>query len=92
MSNCFDPDQARRFVGPDLGPNCLKRLSADDTSIGNVLDRYTVSNANYIFNSYKSLIMAHREIKYMKLINLIISKKKTKKKTKKKKQVGDLCK
>ena len=20
------------FVGPDLGPNCLKRLSADDTS------------------------------------------------------------
>ena len=43
----LDPDQARRkpsafqtvwihnraqcFVGPDLGPNCLKRLSADDT-------------------------------------------------------------
>ena len=21
----------RRFVGPDLGPNCLSRLSADDT-------------------------------------------------------------
>ena len=31
MSNSFDPDQARRFVGPDLGPNCLPRLSADDT-------------------------------------------------------------
>ena len=27
----IDPDQARRFVGPDLGPNCLPRLSADDT-------------------------------------------------------------
>ena len=27
----FDPDQFRRFVGPDLGPNCLQRLSADDT-------------------------------------------------------------
>ena len=25
----LDTDQARRFVGPDLGPNCLQRLSAD---------------------------------------------------------------
>ena len=24
--------QIRRFVGPDLGPNCLLRLSADNTS------------------------------------------------------------
>ena len=32
VSNCLDPDQARHFVGPDLGPNCLQRLSADDTS------------------------------------------------------------
>ena len=32
MSNSFDPGQARHFVGPDLGPNCLQRLSADDTS------------------------------------------------------------
>ena len=32
MSNSLDPDQARRFVGPDLGLNCLQRLSADDTS------------------------------------------------------------
>ena len=31
MSNSLDSDQARRFVGPDLGPNCLQRLSADDT-------------------------------------------------------------
>ena len=31
MSNSLDPDQARRFVGPDLGPNCLPRSSADDT-------------------------------------------------------------
>ena len=28
----MDPGQAQRFVGPDLGPNCLPRLSADDTS------------------------------------------------------------
>ena len=32
MSNSLDPDQARHFVGPDLGPNCLQRLSADETS------------------------------------------------------------
>ena len=31
MSNNLDHDQARRFVGPDLGPNCLPKLSADDT-------------------------------------------------------------
>ena len=26
-----DPDHALHFVEPDLGPNCLQRLSADDT-------------------------------------------------------------
>ena len=33
MSNNLDPDQARNFVGPDLGPNCLQRLSADNQSV-----------------------------------------------------------
>ena len=32
MSNSFDPDQARHYVGPDLGPNCLRMLLTDDTS------------------------------------------------------------
>ena len=32
VSNSLDPDQGRRFVGPDLGPNCLQKLSADITS------------------------------------------------------------
>ena len=31
MSNSLDTDQARHFVGPDLAPNCLKKISADDT-------------------------------------------------------------
>ena len=31
VSNSLDPDQARHFVGPDLRPNCLQKLSADDT-------------------------------------------------------------
>ena len=27
VSNRLDPDQARHFVGPDLGHNCLQKLS-----------------------------------------------------------------
>ena len=30
VSYSLDPDQARHYVRPDLGPNCLQRLSADD--------------------------------------------------------------
>ena len=26
----LNPDQDRHSVGPDVGPNCLQRLSADD--------------------------------------------------------------
>ena len=32
VSNSLDPDQARHIVGPDLGTDCLQKLSADDTS------------------------------------------------------------
>ena len=32
VSNDLDPDQDRSFGGPDLVPNCLQRLSADDKS------------------------------------------------------------
>ena len=32
-SNSLAPDQAWRFVGPDLGSNCLQKLSADDKKI-----------------------------------------------------------
>ena len=30
--NSLDPDQARSFVRPDLGPISLEKLSTDDTS------------------------------------------------------------
>ena len=30
VSNSLDPDQDGRSVGPDLDPNCLQRLSAED--------------------------------------------------------------
>ena len=26
LSSSLDPNQARLFVGPDLGPNCLQRF------------------------------------------------------------------
>ena len=31
VSNRLDPDQAQHFVGCDLVPNCLQKISADDT-------------------------------------------------------------
>ena len=31
VSNTLDPVQARQNVGPELDPNCLQRLSADET-------------------------------------------------------------
>ena len=34
----FDQDRARHSLGPDLGPNCLQRLSADDK-----LEKYLLS-------------------------------------------------
>ena len=30
VSNSLDPDQAGHFVGPDLGSNCLQKLSSED--------------------------------------------------------------
>ena len=31
VSSNFDPNQARQNLGPDLGPNCLQMLLAEDT-------------------------------------------------------------
>ena len=47
MPNSLDPDQARHFVGPDLGLNCLQRLSADDTS---KLNYFTGLNIKFLFD------------------------------------------
>ena len=48
VSNRLDPDQTQRVVGPDLGPNCLNFLSADDTSrlTVNFLNHKAVSGKN----------------------------------------------
>ena len=36
VSNSLDPDQAQHLVRPDLGPNCLRRLSSDNILRQNV--------------------------------------------------------
>ena len=33
VSNNLDTDQARHFVGPDLGPNCLKKGYQQTTKV-----------------------------------------------------------
>ena len=49
MSDSFDHDQARRFIWPDVGPNCLPRLSADDSGRQRV-------NIPMFFQSAQSLL------------------------------------
>ena len=46
VSNSLGPDQDRHFVGPDLEPNCLQRLSEDDQS-----RRYSKERGNSIFKN-----------------------------------------
>ena len=48
MSNSLDLDQARHFVGPDLGPNCLQRLSADDTGRQSLLHSHSCMQHLYL--------------------------------------------
>ena len=38
VSKSLDPDQARHFVWHDLGPNCLQKLSANDTIVGKITE------------------------------------------------------
>ena len=33
MPNGLNPDQEQSCFGPDLGPNCLQRLSADENCL-----------------------------------------------------------
>ena len=47
VPNSLDPDQARHFVGPDLGPNCLPKLSADDKF---ATSRHTVNSSKKLEN------------------------------------------
>ena len=53
MSNGLDQDQDPRSVGPDLGPNCLQRLSADNMLL---LLSADLSNLTFSKNSFRNTI------------------------------------
>ena len=55
MSISLDPDQARHFVGPDLGPNCLQILSADDTSKQRIKVDLVFGKVNFCQGTHKWL-------------------------------------
>ena len=55
MSKSLDPDQARRIVGPDQGPNCLPRLSADDTGRQRVKQAIRMLMQSMDMQDYNSL-------------------------------------
>ena len=50
MSNSLDPDQARRFVGPDLGQNCLPRLSVDTELTNNNISKSLVETSTVMLS------------------------------------------
>ena len=49
VSNSLNPDQAGQNVGPDLGPNCLPRLSAEDTCRQSVIQNRSVADLMGLF-------------------------------------------
>ena len=57
----MDPFKARHFVGPDLGPNCLQRLSADNIR--------RVSQQRQPFPQFNFILFAMRIIMQGNLVN-----------------------
>ena len=51
MSHSLDPDQARHFVRPELGQNCLLWLTADVTSRQRVIALDTISTLIMLITS-----------------------------------------
>ena len=56
----FDSDQARYFVGPDIGSNCLQRLSADGTGrqiVNQTVLLYSTRKPELILNAVEFTIL-----------------------------------
>ena len=67
MSNSLDPDQTGQNVRPDLGLNCLQRLSAEDTSRQRVKYNCMTSFITLrLQNKWKS-IMDHDQLAHLDL-------------------------
>ena len=59
MSNSLDPNQAQPFVRPDLGPNCLQWLLADNKSPpleGKVLNTKQLVDTSFWLKPWLKLI------------------------------------
>ena len=53
MSNSLDPDQDQHSVGPDLSPNCLQRLVANDLVVKELTSFHVIyKNIFLIFVGY----------------------------------------
>ena len=55
VSNRLDPDQARRFVGPDLGPTCLQMLNVS-TDDKNDINEEMINKMHYSIPMHKAII------------------------------------
>ena len=81
VSNSLDPDQATRFVGPELGPYSLQKLSAGDTIVGkdlsiNLLLYFPQKLPKFYQNCIKSAIyMYKRKFRPELFYQLIYEKK-----------------
>ena len=60
----LDQDQDRHSLGPDLGPNCLQRLSADGSFSCFGCHLLTFLKNNFFFFFSKNLSGAHQSVKW----------------------------
>ena len=59
VSNSLDPDQARHFVRPDLGPNCLQSLSKVRKKYRHVVISLGFRSKRPIFNTSQQYTYGH---------------------------------
>ena len=71
MSNSLNPDQDRCFVGPDLGPNCLQRLSADD-KVTAIKERVSGSCTTKLPEYSKVVVTGSMDAPYLKNISRLL--------------------
>ena len=64
MSNHLDPDQDRTSVGPDMGPNCLERLSADDKSCSKQIKSLSGSSPYLFFFYFEGTQIFFKSLKF----------------------------
>ena len=69
MANSLDPDQAQQNVAPDLGPNCLQRLSADNKAAlaSKELNPNQLVDTTFWLNGYYFLAKSLAKVSFIRL-------------------------